>query len=716
MVNDLTIPTFADLPPVPMTLTAEASTTQSTTKTTITPPKGLSSQVFGIRDRTMDTPRRRATGVSYSTSLSWNFDAFFAANGLITLHDNESPTWLLKSHQAELEASSLPPTSCGSMPPRACSVTALVPQPVSASAVHVLNVLAHIASHASSEQAKAPPIAAGCRFQYLVGEDADAFSSSNLQVEDKDESRGIRLTLCYMSHNKCQFEKSSTLDVTSDETALMRSVQQILVMLFIQASQDMPPGLSRSLSAVPPDAFRSTRQKTASLFFEQLKSQPHCTRSSYHRSCEDQEPLAWPKIFVRIFPICAGGAGIAQKNVIHGLLVCGSSSIEAEDHALAKYLRRCERASRDQLTGSSIFSLLPPSGAREVAIGLHVLAVHAEPHNLGNLVTLYGKGGRPGGTLPTSLRISEAIRPLEDVLQQFFVIPCKEESVLPSIKGAAEKGLHFATMSCLEDAVKTFKGEFGEGGKRFHCFLDHVPATAAAAEAAFEEVFVQTALGFSLSNARMTNGEALAELSMRSPTKLTTMFERLIRDLGTECSVQDSFDFLSELLEKHQNPAGGVEDVPVSAAPSKPASITAAGMNRVLEVMGIDFEANGQTIQISDHDCIESIEAKSICKTIYKLSKLIRSTSNFQSAVDRCVGKDVAEATKCALVEAAGQASDAAFFAVVVDEGGTGDIFEARHGGKIFNASANEILSSEWSRVVIAVVFPEEVAIGVSNI
>ena len=137
-------------------------------------------------------------------------------------------------------------------------------------------------------------------------------------------------------------------------------------------------------------------------------------------------------------------------------------------------------------------------------------------------------------------------------------------------------------------------------------------------------------------------------------------------------------------------------------------------MNRLLTAMDIDFDDNGHTIQISDHDCIESIEARSICKTIWKISILIRSTSNFQSAVDRCVGKDVAEATKCALSEAAGQASDTAFFAVVVTDG-AGDIFEARR-GDVVHVSANEILSSECSRLVIALVFPGEVAIAVSNI
>ena len=208
---------------------------------------------------------------------------------------------------------------------------------------------------------------------------------------------------------------------------------------------------------------------------------------------------------------------------------------------------------------------LPASDHDSAVYLLHTCAVQATPLHLMHAVSLYGlhepTGRVPGSPIsqPGSMvwRFDPAIVPLDDVLRDFYVLPCSRSSAMP-----AEPKLERPFTLFFDRAFKLYSSFIGSNSQNSQnsqnpLELKRTPSlpliTDDPGTATFKtcEMYALTSFGLNASARNLTTGDAYAMLKVNgAPKQLTEFMLSSCVSNGVNASVLDALSSAAAALQQ----------------------------------------------------------------------------------------------------------------------------------------------------------------------
>lgn len=421
---------------------ALAVVTQSKQPITTSGPRGLRLDTRFAKKRTHYGP----TPCS-APHLGTLLKGFLSTRMLCHSQSPGETVFFLRAENSELaHAASGQPSFDDSLSARAVGVTLLLygnEVTCSASARAYLDALGHFAaSRVDENDPHSPLVASSMRMTVLAGDDAEWFAK---QVEKQtinstaDMGPG-KVDVCVRwavpgGNGVIRTELSSMRSETSLSAAL-EQVQNFLLSIKLVYNAPITDSITRSHTQIAPDTWAHTLHDATTAFFGKMEGESCIVKSPLLTKHEHEATVESTDMFLRIAPrrhwdhsskqwmdLTAEMAAL-HPDAFHAFLI-GNSAYSQE---IVKF---CQ---------SNAATGLPPSDHDTGVYLLHTCAVQAAPLHLMHEVSLYGAHaatGRVPGTpisQPGSMiwRFDPAIVPLDDVLVNFYVLPCSRSSAMPA--------------------------------------------------------------------------------------------------------------------------------------------------------------------------------------------------------------------------------------------------------------------------------------------
>lgn len=526
-------------------------------------PRGMTLDNRCVKKRTQAVPKSSA-----SDHLGVLLKGFLAARTVAFAEEaGEVPMMLASENQELVDAvfRVVPPDD--SLPPRAVAVTLLAygRTPEHCSGVRAyLDALAHLASSPLGASRGDKTLGASVvRMSIMAGVDAKWFakqvSDSCLSGKPSPERDGIELCVRWAVPGGTGMLRSEVVALPTG-LSLDASLERMKnVFLSMKIAYDTPfnDDITSMHHNVPTDAWAQSVHDASHEFFALMEGKPCVYKGEVLKQHEGKVSVEATGVFVRICPRTEFDpssnawrpipveTAMHRSDVFHAFLI-GNSAYQQDIE------RHCRAHETEGLT-------MPDNETR--AFCLHTCAVQASGFPLKERVSLYathprGGGRRPGKPIcsPGSWiwRLESAIVAIEHVLQNFYVIPCSRESVLP-----ADKKLESPFNEFFNRAYKLYVDTFGgcpmnqaaqNTAERFPIVLPSEPVGVDPAIKAAEN-YALTAFGLDATTHRIAVGDAYSMLRDRkAPHELSNLMLQSALSMGIGTSVLDAMGKAAEAI------------------------------------------------------------------------------------------------------------------------------------------------------------------------
>jgi len=450
-----------------------------------------------------------------------------------------------------------------SLPARPVAVVLLIygSTPTTASSMAYLNAIGCFAAAKTDESSSSSPrMASLMRFTVLAAEDAEWFAQ---KVEPQTLNSGPHIVnstaeLCVrwavaggtgmLRSEFCSLKHECSL------TSALEQVQNFMLSMKLAYDVPMPDGITRSHPNIRSDAWAHTLHDSTAEFFDLMEGEPCVVKSQMLEKHSHEVTIEPTEVFLRIAP--RRHMDHLQKRVIELTPSMAANHPEAFHAFLlgnSNFMQQIVKFCQSNAQGG-----LPHSDQETELFLLHTCAVQASPTHLNQRVSLFGGhdglGRAPGShiSLPGSMmwRFDPAIVPLDNVLRDFYVLPCSRTSALP---GDAKLERPFALF--FDRAFRLYS-TFAQGGsvhKRAPPSPELQSDTTDTTDQD-QELFALHSFGIDATSPTMTTGDAYAVLRLSSaPPQLTRfMLSSCVRN-GVNSTVLDSLASAAAALEMLQN-------------------------------------------------------------------------------------------------------------------------------------------------------------------
>lgn len=527
------------LPRVQRPTGAVAALTQAHQVRPTPAPRGMTLSSSHVSKRTQKVPSKPTA----ADHLSILLNGFLSTRTVAWSESAEETLMMLGAEEKELEdaAGNVAPLD-GSLSARAVSVTLLCYGDSIDTTRGVRDYLDALAAWAAAPYTddKALTTAHLVRFSVLVGADAALFADHVLpEVAEGPASYdagGVDVCVRWVSDamvRRAEF-KAMRRGLSPDKCLL--SIQNFCLSMKVSYGVKFHDAVTNTHS-VPCDAWAHSVHDFSNEFFASMEGSPCVARS---QALIDNPDASIESVgtFLRIVPrrqLSNDGQwvelpleqAVTRRDAFHALLLANSDR-KAEVKTLVEL---CQKTGLVQ-TNEDTAGLL-----------LHTCAVQAAGHELRGNISLYAThhlhgGRRPGNSIcaPGSWvwRFESAVVEVDRVLENFFVVPCSRDSVLPLEKNLERPfGLFFNR--AFELYTNTFGTSHADSGPER---LDVVPRSVAETPASPEEEFALAAFQLQTCSSRISVGDAYASLKSRgAPAALSDLMLAAALKNGIQCSV-----------------------------------------------------------------------------------------------------------------------------------------------------------------------------------
>jgi len=516
-----------------------------------------------VKNRTQLLPKE-----SSSDHLGALLKGFLSTRTVMAAEEAAEVPMMLHAESQELVDSANNVTAVDdSLSPRAVAVTILAyggSEDNTRGARTHLDALAHLASTPLELHGVDGTLTAGIvRFSVLAGVDAEWFARQT-QSGCLDTSPTIEMgvvDVCVrwvnpgMTSVRAEFKKMSSglsLDGALEE------MQNCFLSMKVAYQVPFPDAIAVNHPNVPNDAWAKTMHTASVAFFALMEGTPCVFKGDVLKKHEGEVTVESTDIFVRICPRRQHHAGQwhaipveeARKRAdgFHAFLV-GNASFLSEIKSWVSVF---------QQTG------LPPPDEDTHAYCLHTCAVQANGFPLQKRVSLYATHPRNGGRRPgVSIchpgswvwRMEPAIVALEHVLENFYVIPCNRDSVMPG-----DRKLEKPFNEFFNRAYKLYTDTFGfmrsESSEDFERLPLSLPTESSGGDPMVRaaEDYALTAFNLDASSHRIVVGDAFLALSARqAPNELTQFMLQAALRTGINTSVLSALGTAAEAVRTMQH-------------------------------------------------------------------------------------------------------------------------------------------------------------------
>lgn len=559
-----------DLPRLAQPIGAVSMVTQASKVERIPAPRGMSLDARCVFDKTRTVPSD--TAALHIHSL---FRAYMSARTVVACeHVSELPM-LLRAENEELKhaAERFTPLD-NSLTPRPVSVTLLahgVNEAHCANARTFLDGLAHLAGCVESptpdgSRAAATTVSA-VRMTVLAGVDASWYvnqvqqqaliskqqtlhQNGTVQVCVRWAIRAEPNTIRY----RTEFQM---MPVGLSPGMALEYMLNWFISLKVHQGTPFRDSIASSHQNVPVNAWVSSVHYSSSDFFALMKGANTVKKSALVEANVDEVHLEHTEVFVRIsqrntynprtqqwVPLPVEQA-VQRHDSFHGFLVGDQKHIQ-------QIQRLCQV---EQKVGLS----LPDEDT--VGYALHTVAVQAVGFALKDRVSLYAVHYKAGGATPGvpicspdswMWRLEPAIVPMEDVIQNFYVVPCNRNSLLPADTALTRPFSDFFQLA-YKLYTATFGGDAHTAGttdaEQLPLFVQSLPSDNDPILQAQEKQAL-AAFGLDAASRRVTVGDAYAMLKANdAPPQLVEFMLQSTLRLGLNASVLTAMSEASSILK-----------------------------------------------------------------------------------------------------------------------------------------------------------------------
>ena len=455
---------------------------------------------------------------------------------------SETPL-MLRAENAELYHAALGTAVVDhSLPPRRVAVTLLAygKNPSFCNAARgLLDGLAYLANTPLAPGGDDDTLSANViRMTVLAGTDAEWFSrevqSQALDTKpgsDSDPSGGVDVCVRWaLAGESAQFRsefKSMHTGLSADKS--LEAMQNCFLSMKIAYGAPFPPSIANAHPNVPVDAWAKSVHHASKAFFELMEGKPCVYKSDVLKKYESEVSMESTGIFVRICP------RKAHDPTSNTWVPIAADHAKTRPDAFHAFLVGNSRHSQDITNHCKIHERtgLPPMDEDTAGFCLHTCAVQAHAFHMHQRVSLYATHHKAGGLLPGQSicppgswvwRMEPAIVAIEHVLQEFYVLPCSRDSVLPG-----DRKLERPFNEFFNRAYKLYTNTFGAGidpetNDDFERLPLSLPLEGSGPDPSVRaaEEYALTAFQLDASNRRIVAGDAYAALyAQNAPLELT---------------------------------------------------------------------------------------------------------------------------------------------------------------------------------------------------
>ena len=541
---------------------AQASQTRSTP-----PPRGMSLPTQHTHKRMQRIPAAGAAG-----HLGALQRGYLAARTVVSAESALEVQMMLAAENRELfHAAARVCAPDRSLPPRPVAVTLMAfGNEGHCKAAHpFLDALAHLAGGPLVPDVPHSPLVASLvRMSVFAGVDAQWFLEQTArEALDSAPSRPVppgevlvvvRWANAHAPGNIRSEFHALRIGQSLDQS--LQSLQNCFMSMKINFMAPFPASIAHSRTNVHVDAWASALHTASEAFFDMAEGRPCVLKAHALQGHEDRVSIESTGIVARICPKTAQLPGpegavwtplavqqaIVRPDAFHAFIV-GNSACLPEIATFAKM---------NEVGG------LPPPDEDTARYCLHTCAVQANAYELRERISLYATHHRVGGRLPGTpinspgswiWRFEPAIVAVEAVLNNFYVVPCADESAFPGDPKLTRPfnqffnrafSLHADTFGGARQADKTTPFERMPLG-----FPEVTQSEDPSLHAA--EDYALTAFSLDASSRRMSVGDAFATLEARqAPPQLTDLMLQASLQLGVNSSVLDAMALAAQALKQ----------------------------------------------------------------------------------------------------------------------------------------------------------------------
>lgn len=337
--------------------------------------------------------------------------------------------------------------------------------------------------------------------------------------------------------------------------ASLERIQNSLMKIKVAYSIPICDSIVAHYPNVAPDAWAASVHTQSKVFVSLMEGAPCVHKSKMLAAAHDGDvTIENASIFVRICPrrrYCSTSRqwvdfpvheAILAEDSFHGFLA-GNDAYLRE---IANFCKMHERVG------------LPLPTDETSRFCLHTIAAQATGFPLESRISLYGTTSAAGGHKPGVAiaspgswiwRFDSAIVNLENVLQNFFVVPCSRDSLLPGNRMLERPFAEFFNLT-FKLFVETFGKQSAE--ERSQDDVGQLPLSIPAnsnLDKEAENNQVLAAFGVDLSSRRLCVGDAYTELKARgAPKELSEFMLNSTLRLGLSASVVDAVAVAGQAL------------------------------------------------------------------------------------------------------------------------------------------------------------------------
>jgi len=476
---------------------------------------------------------------------------------------------LLNSENLELLHSAeklVPPDA--SLPPRPVAVTLLAHGTDTVfcnGARGFLDGLAHLASSPMAPDSGQHALTANLvRMTVLAGHDATWFASQikDQALDSAPDCRNGSVQICVrwaaksgtdMWKHRTEFR---TMDTGTTTDGALESMQNWFISLKMVYNVPFEDGITTRHPNVPVDAWSHSVHNASNAFFALMEGKQSVKKNAMLNSSPDMH-MEHTGVHVRI---CQKNTYMKSTNQWVPLPVeeaarrmdCFHGFVIGNQDRLSEIQRYCKHHERH--------GLAMPSDDTSLYC-MHTVAVQAVGFPLEQRVTLYAVHWKAGGMTPGVpicspgswiWRLDPAIVPVEDVLNNFYVIPCNRDSLLPGDQKLLRSFGQF-----FDRAYRLYTDTFGDSqssvsGDEYERLPLTLPARSLNSDPLLEaeERYALTAFGLDATSKRVVVGDAYSMLkSNKAPNELADFMLQSTLRMGLNTSVLDAMANASRLMK-----------------------------------------------------------------------------------------------------------------------------------------------------------------------
>lgn len=552
------------LPRLPTPSGAIAILNQASRNEPIPAPRGMTLDMHQVQKRT-----RRVPADTAALQLHPLYRGYMATRTVVACEHTTELLMLLNSENVELKhAAEKLVAPDASLPPRPVAVTLLA---YGSETIHCIGArtsldgLAHLASSPMAPDSGQHTLTASLvRFTVLAGTDAAWFAGQTKHeaLDSMPDPRNGIVQVCvrwmvrHGTESGMVRTEFKTINTGATADVALESMQNWFLSLKMTYDVPFEDGIATRHPNVPFDAWAHSIHNASNAFFALMEGKQSVKKSALLESSPDLH-MEHTGVHVRIcqrntymkstnqwIPLPVEDAS-RRMDCFHGFVIGNQKRVE-EIH------RYCKHQERRGIP-------LPSDDTKPYC--LHTVAVQAVGFPLEHRVTLYAPHWKAGGMKPgVSIcapgswiwRLDPAIVPIEDVLSNFYVVPCNRDSLLPG-----DKKLVRAFGQFFDRAYKLYTNTFGDtsstvAGDELERLPLSLPSRTVSCDPVLEseERYALTAFGLDASSKRIVVGDAYAMLKANNaPKEMSEFMLQSTLRMGLSTSILDAMGSASRLMK-----------------------------------------------------------------------------------------------------------------------------------------------------------------------